>query len=305
MNNTDYLQHYGILGMRWGIRRYQNKDGSLTPAGKKRLSKLDAERETLLGKNKKSESTEKPKSVKEMTTDELQSLITRRRMEKEYLTLDNDVSNLTPVHTPAIKRFLSTLGGKVIAPAAMDAGKKFLTDFLNKEGSKLLGMDKTEDVAGAIKKLRQEAEIASLKEKKIRAENFLRDDAKSKTAQKTKTSTNTETNSQASTDTNNSSTEKGTSAAPKTSKETKSTNNSQKTSQNKSTKTDTAETVTGEVFGEGTSHKTFTENEAKRRDSGPIYTYDFTDKTTRDPEVRSVINIGQSYIAGLLEERKK
>ena len=32
------LQHYGVLGMKWGVRRYQNKDGSLTSAGKKRYS---------------------------------------------------------------------------------------------------------------------------------------------------------------------------------------------------------------------------------------------------------------------------
>lgn len=32
------LYHHGIKGMHWGVRRYQNKDGSLTPAGKKRYS---------------------------------------------------------------------------------------------------------------------------------------------------------------------------------------------------------------------------------------------------------------------------
>lgn len=33
------LEHHGILGMKWGVRRYQNDDGSLTSAGKERYSK--------------------------------------------------------------------------------------------------------------------------------------------------------------------------------------------------------------------------------------------------------------------------
>lgn len=38
-NYNSELYHYGIKGMRWGVRRYQNKDGSLTPAGKKRAQR--------------------------------------------------------------------------------------------------------------------------------------------------------------------------------------------------------------------------------------------------------------------------
>lgn len=34
--DEDSLQHHGILGMHWGVRRYRNKDGSLTAAGKRR-----------------------------------------------------------------------------------------------------------------------------------------------------------------------------------------------------------------------------------------------------------------------------
>lgn len=36
MSDSMYIAHHGIKGMRWGVRRYQNPDGSLTPEGRKR-----------------------------------------------------------------------------------------------------------------------------------------------------------------------------------------------------------------------------------------------------------------------------
>lgn len=40
------LQHHGIKGQKWGVRRYQNKDGTLTEAGKRRNSESDTENNT-------------------------------------------------------------------------------------------------------------------------------------------------------------------------------------------------------------------------------------------------------------------
>lgn len=37
----DYLMHHGVKGQRWGVRRYQNEDGSLTSVGKARRAKAD------------------------------------------------------------------------------------------------------------------------------------------------------------------------------------------------------------------------------------------------------------------------
>ena len=36
-DEEDFLAHHGIKGQKWGVRRFQNPDGTLTPAGKKRL----------------------------------------------------------------------------------------------------------------------------------------------------------------------------------------------------------------------------------------------------------------------------
>ena len=55
------LQHWGIKGMKWGVRRYQNKDGTLTDAGKKRYSRDIQENKSKKKDNRIDTSTPDPR----------------------------------------------------------------------------------------------------------------------------------------------------------------------------------------------------------------------------------------------------
>lgn len=138
MNNE--LYHHGIKGMRWGIRRYQNPDGSLTPAGKKRLQQLDSEREALVGKKSSSSSeagTEK-KTIYDLSDEEIKNVSIRQQYIKNYLESTKRINELTPKEVSRGKKFFEYVNKNVLLPAATDAAKNFTTKFLNTKGDELL-----------------------------------------------------------------------------------------------------------------------------------------------------------------------
>ena len=80
---TNELYHHGILGMKWGVRRYQNPDGSLTLEGRRRYLK-DAAIQA------KKERKKDYKNRRGLSDDELQEKITRLEKEKRLKDLTEE-----------------------------------------------------------------------------------------------------------------------------------------------------------------------------------------------------------------------
>ena len=94
------LQHHGVKGQKWGVRRFQNSDGSLTNEGRRRYSsddfkdakkKIDKGKEVVDGATKaKKKVVEKQheqkikKDLSEMSDQELRDIVNRLNMEERY-----------------------------------------------------------------------------------------------------------------------------------------------------------------------------------------------------------------------------
>ena len=133
------LFHWGIKGMKWGVRKYQNPDGSLTAAGRKRYANPDGSLnkagQKKFGDSVKTNPTVK-KRVTDMTDEELDRAIIRARKEDEYNRLRPEITPETGGRNS--RKLMSKFINEAIVPAAINSGRKALENTLNKMADKLL-----------------------------------------------------------------------------------------------------------------------------------------------------------------------
>ena len=145
--SDEYIEHHGILGMKWGIRRFQNKDRTLTSAGKKRY---------------KSESSSKISSTKVL--DELNSVYTDHaedldRMEaaserfndlgnelaKDYQKYYSSLKNNKQFKTQLFSKLYPELGIGCDDPDLFDLVKEEISEDLFRQNEPKVLKDKVKD----------------------------------------------------------------------------------------------------------------------------------------------------------------
>ena len=153
----EYLQHHGVPGMRWGVRRYQNKDGTLTAKGKARVeegatlfpkrngkllpykSKYSKYRDAVTEKIIDDKYEESSKIVNKAYTDYIKKhpdFVNKDPLPFDYWRANIKDKNLTSdVDKKYAKRFIDEYSNATLKDLGLEitpASKKFAEDVLRK-----------------------------------------------------------------------------------------------------------------------------------------------------------------------------
>lgn len=169
MENT--IQHHGIKGMKWGVRRYQNRDGSLTAEGKKRYERDIADNRSKKKENRIDTSSPDPKRwvkediergqrltkagsnmIRELSNIEKETRprATKKRMDLSKMT---DQEMRQRINRELIERQYNDMFGEMEEPK-ISAGRKYVTEILKYAGEALGITGSALSIALAIKELK-------------------------------------------------------------------------------------------------------------------------------------------------------
>ena len=133
--DNDELMHYGVPGMKWGVRRTPAQLGRKKTSSSKSLFEKKKPKPKAKTKEKsessKKETAPKPKSVKEMSDDELNAAIRRMQLEQTYVSL-------SPQKVSTGKAVTKRILNNIVVPAAEDVGRQMVKTALTRAGNKTL-----------------------------------------------------------------------------------------------------------------------------------------------------------------------
>ena len=158
-----HLEHYGIPGMKWGVRRYQNEDGSLTEAGKKHLQKEFYKKLKDTGKKTMNQDFKSRinASINLLPKDRVKKLIEigkrnekeLRRMTKGRITEDRDYEKAFAGYYKEKARLVNDLLGKygsrkIIGPEYRESASRVVDRIISRAADEITNKERHERKRG-------------------------------------------------------------------------------------------------------------------------------------------------------------